>query len=68
MVTANIGNFVPETGTVNLVGFNISSYLGDYLAIKAIPENQSAITPLRNNILEHDNNLSTVSAVVTSSI
>lgn len=68
VVTANIGNFVPETGTVNLVGFNISSYLGDYLAIKAIPENQSAITPLRNNILEHDNNLSTVSAVVTSSI
>lgn len=68
VISSNSGNYVPETGVVNITGFNISSYLGSYLAIKAIPENQSAITPLRNNILEHDNNLSTVSTVVTSSL
>ena len=67
-IVSNAGNYVPETGVVNIVGFNITSYLGSYLAIKAIPDNQSAITPLRNNILEHDNNLSTVSTVVTSSL
>jgi len=67
-IVSNTGSYVPETGVVNIVGFNISSYFGSYLAIKAVPANQSAITPLRNNVLEHDNNLSTVSAVVTSSL
>lgn len=68
ILSSNAGNFVSETGVVNLVGFNISSYLGDYLRITAIPGNQSAITPLRNNILEHDGNVSTITAVVTSSL
>jgi len=52
----NVGSYNPVTGTVNLVGFSLTSIIGGltYIRISAVPANQSTISPLRNYILSLD--------------
>jgi hypothetical protein len=64
----NIGNYVPDTGIVSIVGFKPSSYTGAYIRISAIPANPSVINPVRENILEHDAVVSTTLAVLTDTV
>jgi hypothetical protein len=68
VVVDNIGSYDAGTGEVKLVGFNISAYNGNYLRVTVLPANQSAITPIRSNILEHDPTVSITTAVSTSSL
>lgn len=68
VIVDNIGSYDAGTGEVKLVGFNISAYNDNYLRVTVLPANQSAITPIRSNILEHDPTVSLTTAVSTSSL
>ena len=52
----NVGSYNPVNGTVNLVGFSLTSIIGGmtYIRVSAVPANQSTISPLRNYILSLD--------------
>ena len=60
----NVGEYVPGTGEVKLVGLEVSSYIGDAIKIGAYPANQSTIRPLRNYILNLDTERSASTAVL----
>ena len=60
----NVGEYIPTTGEVKLVGLEVSSYIGDSIRIGAYPANQSTIRPLRNYILNIDTDISTAIAVL----
>ncbi len=70
VIIDNVGSFDPASGVVSLVGFKPSSIIGgvNYIKVKAIPANQSAIAPLREDILEYDEGPSFASAVVVESV
>ena len=52
----NVGNYEPEAGRLNIVGLNINSIvsLTNYIKIAAVPANQSAINPVREDIIVFD--------------
>ena len=52
----NVGYYDPVSGEVRIVGLKVDTILGGqtFIKIAAVPANQSAITPLRNNVLEFD--------------
>mgnify|MGYP007000416729 len=51
----NVGTYTPETGTVELVGFNPTSVEGgSEIKITIVPSNETTIKPLRNYILDID--------------
>lgn len=61
----NIGTYTPDTGVVQLVGFNPTSIEGGtQIKIKVTPANQSTVRPLRNYILKLDTQLSTALATI----
>jgi len=64
----NIGNFDPSTGKVTINFFNPTSIVGGGSEIKlaAVPANQSAISPVRNEILEYDSTRSLVKVITTT--
>jgi len=70
VIVDNVGNFNSATGVISLVGFKPSSIIGgvNYIKIKAIPANQSAIAPQREDILQFDEDPSFASAVVVESV
>lgn len=63
-----IGSYDPGSGIVRLNYFEPTSIVGgvDYIKIAAVPANQSAIVPVRNNILEFDPDRSTIIGNVTT--
>jgi len=63
----NVGEVVPSTGTVKLVGFLPQGYVSgtNSIYISVMPDNESAIVPSKNSILNFDASLSAVSGVVT---
>jgi hypothetical protein len=65
----NIGEYDPANGTVSLVGFSLSEIIGggNYIKLSAVPANQSAISPIRNDVLDFDPDVSFASGVVVSS-
>lgn len=65
---SNVGSVTTDTGEVKLVGFSPSAFVGNYLKITVVPSDESAITPIRNNILEYDSGSSVVRAILTSSV
>jgi len=69
VVVDNIGSFTASTGTVTLQYFNPTSIAGGATEIKlsAVPANQSAITPTRNDLLVYDPDRSFATAVIVSS-
>jgi hypothetical protein len=56
VVVDNVGSYNSIAGTATITYFIPSSILGgvDYIKLSAVPANQSAIAPVRNNILEYD--------------
>lgn len=64
----NIGNFNPVTGVVTINYFNPTSISAGLTFIKlaAVPANQSALAPTRNEILNFDTDRSTTTAVTVS--
>lgn len=56
VIVDDVGSYVAGTGTLNLVGFAPTAITAgvNYLKIKAVPGNQSAVSPTLNNIIEFD--------------
>jgi len=66
---SNIGTYDAVSGTLRLVGFapqNITNNV-PYIKISVLPANQSAISPVRNSILEYDTELSLTRPVIVES-
>jgi len=65
-VVDNVGSF-DASGVVSLVGLTVDSIPGGtYIKIKAVPSNQSTITPLRNYVLDNDISTSYVTGTIES--
>jgi len=69
-IVDNIGTFDTATGIISLVGFKPNSIIGgvNYVKISAVPANQSAIAPQREDILQFDEDPSFASAVIVESV
>lgn len=70
VVVDNIGSFNSVLGTVTINYFNPQSIIGgfSYIKLAAVPSNQSAITPTRNDLLEYDADASITRAVSTNAL
>ena len=63
----NIGSIDYTTGVVRIVSFKPSSIPGGTeIKISVTPANQSAVTPVRNNIMQYDEENSLISPVIVS--
>jgi len=64
----NVGNYDPIRGSVNLVGLIVDSLPSGVADVKlsVVPSNQSAIAPVRNDILLHDSTASSAKAVIVT--
>jgi hypothetical protein len=67
IIVDNIGSYSTTTGILSIVGFTPNALLGGetFIKISALPANQSAIVPERNNIINYDPDASTFTAVAT---
>tara|TARA_R110000744_G_scaffold9634_2_gene30659 strand:+ start:8773 stop:10596 length:1824 start_codon:yes stop_codon:yes gene_type:complete len=70
VVVDNVGSYEAANGTLSLVGFKPNSIVGgvNYIKISVLPANQSAIAPVRQDILEFDEDPSFASAVIVTSV
>jgi len=61
----NIGQYFPDTGRVNLVGFAPTAIsVGSDILLTTVPANQSTVKPLRNYILDLDPNRTSARGVL----
>ena len=62
VIVDNIGSYNPLRNIVEIVSFKPNTLLdgNDFIKISAIPANQSAITPLLNEILKYDEDISRI--------
>ena len=62
----NVGQYNPQTGVVDIVGFNPQYLLFgvDYLKLSVVPENPGALKPLRNYVLGIDETRSSATAII----
>ena len=69
VVVDNIGEYNSTTRQVSIVSFKPSSIVGgnNFIKISVLPANQSAISPLRNDILIYDGDESTIFPVTVTS-
>lgn len=67
-LVSNIGSISTDTGEVKLVGFSPSAFVGNNVKVSVVPSDESAITPVRNNILEYDSQTSITRAILTDSL
>ena len=70
IIADNIGSYNSVTGIVSIVGLQVQSVIGGdaFIKVTATPANESAISPLRNDVLNYDRGPSFASAVnVTTS-
>ena len=70
VIVDNIGSFDSVLGTVTVNYFNPQTIIGGFTYVKlaAVPANQSAITPTRNDLLVYDADASTSKAVATNAL
>ena len=68
VIIDNLGSYTPESGIVSINYFTPTAIAGgiNYIKLSALPANQSAIAPVRNNILELDRAASVARAVSTT--
>ena len=65
VVVDNIGQYYPQTGRVNIVGFAPTAIaVGSDILLTTIPANQSTVKPLRNYILDLDPNRTSARGVL----
>lgn len=70
IIADNIGSYNSVTGIISIVGLQVQSVIGGdaFIKVTATPANESAISPLRNDVLNYDRGPSFASAVnVTTS-
>jgi len=69
VVVDNVGSFNAANGRLNLIGWQPNSIIGgvNNVKISVIPANQSAIAPIREDILQFDEDPSFASAVTVTS-
>ena len=70
VIVDNVGSYDAATGILTLIGFKPDTVIGgvNYIKISALPSNQSAIAPQRQDILEFDEDPSFASAVTVTSV
>jgi hypothetical protein len=70
IIVDNVGSYMAATGVVTINYFNPTSISAGLTFIKlaAVPSNQSALAPTRNEILNFDTDRSTTTAVTVSAI
>lgn len=68
-IVDNAGSFTSVEGKVNFTGFAPDSISGgsEFIKVSAVPANQSAVSPVRNNVLEYDEDISFASGSIVSS-
>ena len=68
IVVDNVGTYNATLGIVNIIGLQVDSLVGGGTTIKiaVVPANQSAITPLREYILEQDVDRTTAKGVLVT--
>lgn len=68
-IVDNVGEYNSATGELTLVGFKPSSILGgiNYIKVSAVPANQSAVSPQREDIIVFDPDPSFSTAVTVAS-
>ena len=66
VVIDNLGTFFPTDAKIQIVGLKVAEIVGglSYIKIKAVPANQSVISPKRQDIIEHDPGESFSEAVI----
>ena len=64
VVVDNIGTYNTSKGTIDLVGFKPSAFSGVGIEIMVTPANESTIRPLRNYVLELDEDKTTVNSII----
>jgi hypothetical protein len=62
VIIDNLGSY-STNGTVSIEGLTVDSLSGTTFKLRAVPANESTITPLRNYIIDNDINDSFVSGV-----
>lgn len=69
VVVDNVGSYDAANGRLTLVGWQPNSIIGgvNYIKISVLPANQSAIAPIREDILQFDEDPSFASAVTVTS-
>lgn len=69
VVVDNVGSYDAANGRLSLVGWQPNSIIGgvNYIKISVLPANQSAIAPVREDILQFDEDPSFASAVTVTS-
>ena len=62
----NVGQYVPQTGKIELIGFSPSSITSGqtFIKISATPSNENVIKPLRNFVISLDDDASFASGLV----
>ena len=65
VVVDNVGSYNPTTKTVNIVSFTPTALIGALgkIKISVLPANQSAVSPILNNILKYDQDESSIRSV-----
>jgi len=67
VIVSDIGSFDASAGSVTLTGFAPTDTGGNtYLKISVVPANQSAVAPVRNNVIGYDDARSSIRTTVTS--
>jgi hypothetical protein len=63
-----VGQYVPTTGVVNIVGFNPNTVIGgvSYIKLSVVPANPSAVAPQRNDVLRYDSEKSFATPVLVT--
>lgn len=58
VIVDNVGSYANDT--VSIVGLQVDNFVGSegFIKVSAKPANESAVTPFRNDVLEHDKSLS----------
>jgi len=59
----NVGEYDEESGTVTIIAFQPSAFIGSAIKVSVLPANQSTVKPLRNYILDIDQSRSFAQAV-----
>ena len=69
VVVDNVGSYDAAAGKLSLVGWQPNSIIGgvNYIKISVLPANQSALAPIRQDILQFDEDPSFASAVTVTS-
>lgn len=69
IIVDNVGSYNSALGTIDIIGLRVNQILSgdEFIKISAVPANQSAVSPIRNDILKYDPQATSINTVVVSS-